>query len=98
MANTGDGELATELSGSGGKWLSSSGAITDGNWHRVGVVCSGTTCTLCVDDKEVATGTRSKLTSTSGTLSIGATGKLTPGSFWSGLIDDVRIYNRVVQP
>ena len=94
MANAVDGKLATELSSSGAKWLSSPAAITDGNWHRVGVVCSDANCTLYIDDKEVATGTRVKLTSTSGNLYIGATGRLTPGTFWKGLIDEVRIYNR----
>ena len=31
-------------------------------------------------------------------LAIGAGKDLAPGTFWSGLIDDVRIYNRVVKP
>jgi hypothetical protein len=31
-------------------------------------------------------------------LNIGCGTNLTPGSFWSGLIDDVRIYNRVIKP
>ena len=30
-------------------------------------------------------------------LTIGGGKDLAPGSFWSGLIDDVRIYNRVDQ-
>ncbi len=28
----------------------------------------------------------------------GTTANLAPGTFWSGLIDDVRIHNRVVRP
>jgi len=31
-------------------------------------------------------------------LYIGAGSGLEPGVFWSGLIDDVRIYNRAVRP
>ncbi len=31
-------------------------------------------------------------------LNIGCGADRAPGSFWSGLIDDVRIYNRVVKP
>jgi hypothetical protein len=33
-----------------------------------------------------------------GNLYIGAGSKLAAGSFWSGLIDDVRIYDRAVNP
>jgi hypothetical protein len=29
---------------------------------------------------------------------IGAGSTLAPGTFWSGLIDDVRLYNRAVKP
>jgi hypothetical protein len=31
-------------------------------------------------------------------LYIGAGSELMPGTFWSGLIDDVRIYDRAVKP
>jgi hypothetical protein len=31
-------------------------------------------------------------------LSIGAGKAMEAGTFWSGLIDDVRIYNRTVKP
>jgi hypothetical protein len=31
-------------------------------------------------------------------LYLGAGSTMAPGSFWKGLIDDVRIYNRVVKP
>jgi hypothetical protein len=33
-----------------------------------------------------------------GTLNIGAAEDLAPARFFSGLIDDVRIYNRAVRP
>ncbi|MBC8217228.1 MAG: hypothetical protein H8E73_02075, partial [Planctomycetes bacterium] len=33
-----------------------------------------------------------------GGLYFGVGSTLAPGTFWSGLIDDIRIYNRVVSP
>jgi len=36
--------------------------------------------------------------SSSAGLLIGAGSTLAPGTFWSGLIADVRIYNRAVKP
>jgi hypothetical protein len=33
-----------------------------------------------------------------GGLYIGAGKNLEPGTFWSGLIDDVRIFNRAITP
>ena len=72
--------------------------ITDGTWHRVGFVWDGASRILYVDGGEVARGPQSALASSTGGLYIGANSKLTAGAFWSGLIDDVRIYNRVVQP
>jgi hypothetical protein len=53
---------------------------------------------LYVDDIEVAKDTQSGLAGSTGALYIGAASKPTAGSFWKGLIDDVRIYNRAVKP
>jgi hypothetical protein len=72
--------------------------ITDGDWHRVGFVRDGINRILYVDDVEVACDTAANLEAGSGGLYIGAGSRLEPGTFWSGLIDDVRIYNRVVSP
>jgi len=33
-----------------------------------------------------------------GGFSVGARMTLTPGTFWSDLVDEIRIYNRVVNP
>ena len=95
-----DGCLVTEAKADGhsGSILRSQTAITDGNWHRVGFVWDGASRILYVDGGEVARGPQSALASSTGGLYIGADSKLTAGAFWSGLIDDVRIYNRVVQP
>jgi hypothetical protein len=72
--------------------------ITDGNWHRVGFVWDGSQRILYVDDVEVAIDTQSGLESSEGGLHIGAGNIPDAGSFFSGPIDDVRIYNRAVTP
>jgi len=77
--------------------LQSQTVITDGNWHRVGLVWDSPNRILYVDDVEVASDTCDK-GSLFGGLQIGAGKNLEAGSFWSGLIDDVRIYNRAVTP
>jgi len=72
--------------------------ITDGNWHRIGFVWNGSQRMLYVDDVEVAKDTQSGLETSEGGLYIGAGKTLDAASFFSGLIDDVRIYNRAVTP
>jgi len=92
------GALATELKSSRGGPLTSSTVITDGSWHRVGVVRDDADRILYVDDVEVAREAVPGIVGTTGGLYIGGGSTLTPGTFWSGLIDDVRIYNGVVRP
>ena len=73
-------------------------AITDGQWHRIGFVWDGLNRMLYVDDILVAEDTQANLQGSDSGLYIG-TGKAgEPGTYWSGLIDDIRIYNRVVRP
>jgi hypothetical protein len=72
--------------------------ITDGNWHRIGFVWDGTHRTLYVDGVVVAEDTQDSLESSSNGLYIGTGKAMEPGTYFSGLIDDVRIYNRVVSP
>ena len=100
MADSSSGNLMTELKESGrtGSALFSETVITDGNWHRVGLVWDGTNRILYVDDVAVAADTQSELVGSNGGLNIGCGKNLEPGSFWSCLIDDVRIYNRTVEP
>ena len=78
--------------------LISSRVITDGDWHCVGLMWDGSNRILCVDGAEVARDTQASLVGTYLGLHIGAGKGLEPGSFWSGLIDDVRIYDRAVKP
>ena len=97
-----EGNLVTELQGPGrsdGPLLSQT-IITDGEWHRIGLVWDGSYRHLYMDGAEVANDAAplSSLKDAYGGLHIGAGKSLDPGSFFSGLIDDVRIYNRVVRP
>ena len=100
MASASDGTLATELKGAGrfGKVLTSAKIITDGMWHRVGLAWDGTNRILYVDDIAVARDAQTTLVGTYAGLHVGAGTTLAPGSFWSGLIDDVRIYDCAVSP
>ena len=72
--------------------------VTDDRWHRVGLVSDGAGMSLYVDDVEVARTPTSPILPATGDLQIGAGKNLEPGAFWEGLIDDVRVYDRVVVP
>jgi hypothetical protein len=97
-----EGNLMTELKyvsrGGSGAPLVSQTPIIDNVWHRVGLSWDGTNRILYVDDVEVAGDTQPGLVSLGSGLYIGASKNREPGTFWSGLIDEVRIYNRVVKP
>lgn len=101
MADAVDGALRTDLKKAGttgrnasppGPPLVSSAMITGGDWRRIGFVTDGSSRSLYVDGAEVAADTAGGLEPSSEGLHIGAAGNLEPGSFFSGLIDDVRIY------
>ncbi len=97
------GNLMTELKPSSGRssqFLASQTVITDGSWHRVGLVWDGSYRILYVDDAEAVKDTtaQSGLGSSNGGLYIGAEKSLNAAGFWTGLIDDVRIHNRTVAP
>jgi O-glycosyl hydrolase len=95
-----DGTLTTELKPGGrqGKPLGSVAVITDGAWHRVGLTWDGASRILYVDGVEVGRDTPPGVEGATGGLSIGAGSTLAAGSFWKGLVDDVRIHDRVVKP
>jgi hypothetical protein len=80
--------------------LSSQSVITDGQWHHIGLVWNGSRRFLYVDGVEVAKDTAAldALKYSNGGLHIGAGKSLDATSFFSGLIDDVRIYDRAVTP
>jgi len=95
-----EGNLMTELQalGRSGSPMISETNITDGNWHRVGFVWDGAYRTLYVDDILVAEDAQDGLSGSESGLNIGTSKAMEPGTFWLGLIDDVRIYNRAVIP
>jgi hypothetical protein len=100
LADPSEGNLMTELTSpgwSGGPMLSQTN-ITDGNWHRIGFVWDGSRRTLYVDGVAVAQDTQDGLEGSYGGLYLGCGKAMEAGTFFSGLIDDVRIYNRAVRP
>ena len=92
------GMLTTDLKASGreGRSLTSDAYVLDDQWHRVALVWDGTNRALQMDGVEVGEDTQAGLAARSGNLLIGAGND--SSTFWTGLIDDVRIYNRAVQP
>jgi len=99
LADPSTGNLMTDKgSGRQDRPLLSQTSITDGAWHRVGLVWDGVNRTLYVDDVPVAEDTPAGLVGSGGGLHIACGSQKELASFWSGLIDDVRIYNRVVTP
>jgi len=103
LADPSEGKLRTSLSRPAGgrsapQPLISEFIINDDNWHRVGLTWDGSNRILYFDGLEVARDTQPGLENSVGDLHIGAGSALEPSSFFSGLIDDVRIYNRAVTP
>ena len=101
MADIVDGALRTDLKKPGtmgrnasppGPPLVSSTIVTDGDWHWIGFVTDRSNRILYVDGVEVAGDIATGLEPASEGLHIGAGGNLDSGSFFSGLIDDVRVY------
>jgi hypothetical protein len=76
----------------------SESVITDGEWHHIGFVWDGSYRSLYVDGIEAArdTAAQNPLQSATSGLRIGAGNYLEAGNFFSGLIDDVRIYNEAL--
>ncbi len=98
-ADTTNGSLMTELRflGKSSLPLLSQTVITDGNWHCIGLAWDGSNRILYVDDVEVASDTYDQGYLV-GDLQIGAGKDLESGSFFSGLIDNVRIYDHAITP
>ncbi len=94
------GALTTELSkgGRASVGLSSLAVITDGNWHRIAFTWDGVNRRLYVDGLLAAEDVHDKLADSYGKLTLGSAKNMAPETFWKGLIDDVRIYSRAVQP
>jgi carboxymethylenebutenolidase len=103
LATDAEGKLMTGLSrpagGRGGPSpLASQSRIIDGDWHHIGVVWDGATRSLYVDDVLVGADSQATLAGGTGGLNLGGGANLEPGSFFAGLIDDIRIYNQAIKP
>jgi hypothetical protein len=97
------GGLRTDLT-DGGRFavpLISHTPITEDNqWHFIRLVWDGSHRRLYMDDIEVAVDTKSlgHLVSSLAGLYFGAGASLDTGSFWTGMLDDIRIYKRALLP
>ena len=76
----------------------STAALNDGNWHNiVGVISgSGTTISLYIDGSTSGTGLHSDASSNYSNSSNVRIGTDYDGEFFSGTIDDVRVYDRAL--
>lgn len=94
------GMLATDLKGpdASGRPLTSAAYVLDDQWHRVALVWDGVSRSLYMDGVEIAEDVQPGLVASNGNLQMGCGSSAASATFWSGLIDDVRIYNRVVRP
>lgn len=74
--------------------------ITEDQWHFIRLVWDGSRRHLYMDEVEVAADANpiNNLLSSRAGFYFGAGTRLDNGSFWTGLIDDIRIYKRVVVP
>lgn len=103
LADPSEGKLMTSLSRPpGGRTgpppLVSDFVITDGQWYMIGFVWDGSSRTLYVDGVEVARDILNDLESATGGFYIGTGKAMEPGTYFSGLIDDVQIYDRALNP
>jgi len=103
-ADTSDGKLMSGLRAPSGRLpaqpMVADAVITDGQWHHVGIIVTEQKVRyLYVDGIRVAFDTQPALLSSSdGGLYIGTGKNLDAGTFFSGLIDDVRIYDKALTP
>ena len=102
-ADSVEGRLTTGLGPTPSRYvtvpvLMSETVITDGNWHRVGFAWDGIERSICVDDSDSVDDAQTQLQGVSKNLRLGYGCDSSPGTYWSGLIDEVRFYNRAVRP
>jgi len=74
--------------------------VTDGAWHRIRLVWDGERRYLYVDGQEAIAETRDlgKLLFSNQGFYLGAGEGFAPGTFFAGLIDEVRFYNVALKP
>jgi hypothetical protein len=100
--DAGTGALMTTITDGGRltRPLVSTVVVTDGAWHNVRLVWDGSLRCLYVDGQQVAADVRKmgKLKASTAGLFFGVASNLDPTTFWSGLIDDIYLYNRATKP
>lgn len=101
-AGASNGKFVSELQTAGrdGYPIVSETVITDGLWHEIGFAWDGAYRCLYLDGLEVARDETAlaELGTAEGGLFFGTASDLDEGTFFSGLIDDIRIYNKAVTP
>ena len=95
-----EGRLMTELGNAGpsGGSLASGAVITDGDWYQIGVVLDGVNRRLYVDGVMVAEDTQTGSGASASGFNIGVGKNYLPGTYWSGMLDDIRVYNWTISP
>ena len=97
-----DGKLMTDLRlpGGFGSPLTSQTVVADGDWHHIAFVWNGAYRYLYADYTQVAVDNTAQagLESSDGGLYFGAANTLAPVTFWTDLLDDIRIYDQAVTP
>jgi len=85
-------------SGASTSTVDSSVSVTDGKWHFMSATYDGTTMRIYVDGVQTGSGTSfsGNLPTQSGNVRVGADYQSTPGNFFTGSLDEVRIYNRAL--
>jgi len=94
--STSNGKLCTSLC-----WFERTAelVITDDRWHHIGLVWNGSRRYLYGDGEMLVGDTTDQMVlSSPGNLHFGVDRNLTAGTFWTGLIGDVRICNRPLSP
>jgi hypothetical protein len=78
--------------------VDSSVSVADGKWHLLSGTYDGTTMRIYVDGVQKGSGTSfsGNLPTQAGNVRIGADYQTTPANFFTGNIDDTRIYNRAL--
>jgi len=96
--NASDGRLITELTSTAVGPLESESVITDGQWHHIGFVWDGSHRQLYIDNIQVIRDTEAltALKPSTGGMYVGVAKDLAPDTFFSGFIDDVRIYKQAL--
>jgi len=99
-ATTGALMTAVRDAGRFTKPLVSDVTISDGNWHELRLVWDGLRRRIYVDGQEIVADGRDlgTLRASRHDFFLGVTEDLTPGTFFAGLIDDVRFYDVALVP